>query len=161
MPGVFPNLSFTTSPVTSATYSEQGVTVPAVRVSRRKRHSCCRHILYWQFYKTKMRVIYSVHRVLSYFFSFNSFIFSLNTLYCLFSLNIFFLWAFVLSCHSDRCTRVRIGESWVNTFRISADKETLIITSVKCPVSYCMKSEPTSVYEINVSICCFVKVEDG
>lgn len=126
-----------------------------------KRHSCCRHILYWQFYKTKMRVIYSVHRVLSYFFSFNSFIFSLNTLYCLFSLNIFFLWAFVLSCHSDRCTRVRIGESWVNTFRISADKETLITTSVKCPVSYCMKSEPTSVYEINVSICCFVKVEDG
>lgn len=46
MPDVFPNLSFTTSLVTSATYSEQGVTVPAVRESRDKRHSCCRHVLY-------------------------------------------------------------------------------------------------------------------
>ena len=45
MPGVFLNLSFTTSPVTSATYSEQGVTVPADRVCE-KRHSCSRHILY-------------------------------------------------------------------------------------------------------------------
>lgn len=46
MPDVFPNLSVTTSPVTSATYSEQGVTVPAVIESRNKKHSCCWHILY-------------------------------------------------------------------------------------------------------------------
>lgn len=48
MTGVFPNLSFTTSTVTSATYSEQGVTVPAVRVSRKKEkwHSSYRHMLY-------------------------------------------------------------------------------------------------------------------
>jgi len=71
MPGVFPNLSFTTSPVTSATPFEQGVTLPAARVSRKKKKkgtAAAGIYCTWQFHKMNMRVMCSVHKVLTYFF---------------------------------------------------------------------------------------------
>lgn len=111
MPGVFLNLSFTTSPVTSATYSEQGVTVPAVRESAKKGTAAAGTYCTCQFHKMKMRMLYSVHGVLSYFF--HSLLLSLNfsvwVAYSPFSSSIyFFFWDFVLSCHTDRYTKIRI-----------------------------------------------------
>ena len=81
-----------------------------------------------QFHKMNMRVMCSVHKVLTYFFflSIPFSIFLFEYLISPFSLNIFSL-SLVLSCHLDRCTRIRIGESQVNTFGILADKEALII----------------------------------
>lgn len=96
MPDVFPNLSVTTSPVTSATYSEQGVTVPAVRASRNKSHSCCRHILYLPISQNENEGDTQCPQGIKLDFSLSTpfsvvlcVFFCLNTLHSFFSLSIF------------------------------------------------------------------------
>ena len=153
MPGVFLNLSFTTSPVTSATYSEQGVTVPADRVCE-KRHSCSRHILYLPIPQNENEDAIPCPWGIKLFFHslLLSLSFSVWVAYSPFSSSIYFFLRL-----SSLVTQIGIPkselESQINNFDISVDKEAMIIPSTKCPVIYGMKWEQTSIPGWAASIC--------